>query len=681
MSLTVPMVLFYYPPWERYFADILPSQSSQSSRRLFISREGISEHVSSKQENATSESVMSPGRQQIGLVGLDHVVRDLMGCFELGKGALLHGPPGTGKSSLAACLAKLVGARLVTWESFLASSTDFVPGDFSTMEAIATDFFAIPNRVPIDKHAGRRVRRRSRSGEGPVILFLDEIDTLCPVRDQYSGVSAEARLTALILSLLSTLRLQSTLHPESYAKYIVIGATNRPFAIEPALRNPGRLDVEIHVPIPSEQERADILRYFLLNANTATPTTTPTNTCNGRAAAAAVQTPVRMDDQTDRALDLVAREFLIGYVGADIVHLCTILRSGRYGVRSSTDHSVHLSLADILDACQQNVPSTRRGFSMEFLSKLSHSSLFRESDADIHVDCSGSKMKRQERIMAEIDKVVHGLREAKQALKRSVVWPLLFPESFRTLGIQPSSGVLLYGPPGCAKTTVVRTFAMAVSAAFVSMSAADIFSPYLGQAEATIRSLFARARLCAPCIVFLDEIDALAGTRSTDGASEVNARVLATLLNEMDGVDVNASQRVVVIGATNRPWAVDPALARPGRLDSLVYVGLPDDETRLSILDSFISNVAASSRNTDSAHAALPTVATPSRQEWVAWTAGFSGAECASSCREAVLHAWGRGSFYNVEIDDWKIAAQSIRPQVDQSILLKFEQFRQSAPA
>jgi SpoVK/Ycf46/Vps4 family AAA+-type ATPase len=235
------------------------------------------------------------------------------------------------------------------------------------------------------------------------------------------------------------------------------------------------------------------------------------------------------------------------------------------------------------------------------------------------------------------------------------------------MGISASAGVLLYGPPGCAKTTLVRAFARFSQATFVSLAAADVFSPFVGAAEAVVRQAFARARQCSPCVIFIDEIDSLVGNRG-EHTSEVNSRVLATLLNEMDGIDTSTSEddRVIVVGATNRPWAIDAALLRPGRLDSLIFVGLPDDECRQRMTQMFLKTVPH-----ERGEEIVQTV--------VRRTEGWTGAEVEQMLREAVFHSWRNSHATQIEpllsLEDVLTAIAAVQPAVTNDVVGQYIRF------
>lgn len=360
----------------------------------------------------------------------------------------------------------------------------------------------------------------------PAIIFIDEIDSIAPKRGQVSG-EAEKRLVAQLLTLMDGL--------EPRANLIVIAATNRADAIDEALRRPGRFDREIVVGVPDERGRREILAIHTRG--------------------------MPLDEGVD--IGELART-TYGFVGADIAALT---REAAIEAVRRIMPRIDLTTATIPAEVLDELCVTREDFVGAL--KRVHPSAMRE-------------------VMVQAPNVrwadIGGLDAAAQRLKEGVELPMRDPEAFRRMGIRPAKGFLLYGPPGTGKTLLAKAVAREAEANFIATKSADLLSKWYGESEQQIARLFARARQVAPCIIFIDELDALVPARGGGGGEpQVTERVVNTLLAEMDGIE--EMQSVVVIGATNRPNLIDPALLRPGRLDELIYVTVPDAAGRRRILD------------------------------------------------------------------------------------------------
>ena len=418
------------------------------------------------------------------------------------KGLLLYGPPGTGKTRLARAVANESDASF-----FLINGPEIMGSAYGESEGRLREIF------------------EEAAKSAPSIVFIDEIDSIAPKRGSVQG-EAEKRVVAQLLTLMDGL--------EARANLVVIAATNRPEAIDEALRRPGRFDREIVVGVPDERGRREILGIHTRG--------------------------MPLGDKVDLA-ELARTTY--GFVGADLAAL----------TREAAIEAVRRIMPK-LNLEERTIPA-------EVLDELS---VTREDFLEALKRVQPSAMRE---VMVEAPRVrwddVGGLDAAQNRLKEGVELPLKDPDAFRRLGIRPAKGFLLYGPPGTGKTLLAKAVAREAEANFIATKSSDLLSKWYGESEQQITRLFQRARQVAPCVIFIDELDSLVPARGGGlGEPQVTERVVNTILAEMDGLE--ELQSVVVIGATNRPNLIDPARLRPGRFDELVYVGVPNQEGRRRIL-------------------------------------------------------------------------------------------------
>jgi transitional endoplasmic reticulum ATPase len=421
---------------------------------------------------------------------------------EAPKGVLLHGPPGTGKTLLARAVANETNAN----------------------------FYSIGGPEIMSKYYGEseeKLRNVFEQAEknAPSIIFIDEIDSIAPKREEVSG-EVERRIVAQLLSLMDGLK--------SRGKVVVIGATNRVNAIDPALRRPGRFDRELEIGVPDREGRLEILQIHTRGM------------------------PLAKDVNLEKLADISH-----GFVGADLQSL-----SKEAGMRS-----LRRILPDI-DLSSESIPS-------DTLRKII---VTMDDFMDVIKEMEPSAMRE---VFVEVPDIswddIGGLESIKQEMQEAVEWPLKYQGIFTFADAMPPKGILLYGPPGTGKTLMAKAAANESEANFISIKGPELLSKWVGESEKGVREIFRKARQAAPCIIFFDEIDAIAPKRGGDfGDSHVTERLISQLLTELDGLEILTN--VVVIGATNRPDIVDAALLRPGRFDRLLYVPPPDRDSRIQII-------------------------------------------------------------------------------------------------
>lgn len=485
------------------------------------------------------------------------------------KGVLLHGPPGTGKTLIAKAVASESGAS----------------------------FYSIQGPEIMNKYYGQteqnlRDKFREAQENLPAIIFIDEIDSIAPKRDEVKG-EVERRVVAQLLTLMDGL--------EERGRLIVIAATNRVDDIDAALRRPGRFDREIEIGVPDRNGREEILQVHTRNMPLA------------------------------EGVDLEAlSDMTHGFVGADLESLsreAAMKALRRYLPDFDLDGTVSPELLSKMEVCMED---------------------FRQALKEVEP----SSMRE---VLIEVPRVpwerVGGLEEVKQKLREVVELPITDPESFRKVGISPPKGVLLFGPPGTGKTLLAKAVATETSANFISIKGPEVLSKWVGDSEKAVREIFKKARQVAPCIIFLDEIDAIAPRRVGSGQNQVSERLVNQLLTSMDGIEEISG--VIVLGATNRPDILDGALLRSGRFDRRLFIGPPDREARLSIFGIHTAD--------------MPLAKDVDLDRLAEDTDGYTGADIEGICREAGLIALRENlKTKRVSMKHFKEALSEARPSIDE---------------
>jgi transitional endoplasmic reticulum ATPase len=497
------------------------------------------------------------------------------------QGVLLHGPPGTGKTLLAKAVANETSAS----------------------------FFSIAGPEIISKYYGESEQQlreifEDASEESPSIIFIDELDSIAPKREDVTG-EVERRVVAQLLTMMDGL--------ESRGQVIVIAATNRVDSVDPALRRPGRFDREIEIGVPDEVGREEILQIHTRG----------------------------MPLSDDVALSNLATE-THGFVGADIESL----------TKEAAMKALRRYLPEV-DLDEEDIPP----------SLIDRMIIKREDFRGALNEVSPSAMRE---VLVELPKIswddVGGLDDAKSQVQEAVEWPMNQPEKFERMGVTPPSGVLLYGPPGTGKTLMAKAVANETDANFISVRGPQLLSKWVGESEKAIRQTFRKARQVAPTVIFFDELDSLAPGRGGDVGSNVSERVVNQLLTELDGLE--DMEDVMVIGATNRPDMIDPALIRSGRFDRLVMIGEPNTEGREQILKIHTDDTPLS-----------PDV---SLRELAEMTGGYVGSDLESIGREAAIEALREDDdAETVDMKHFRAAMENVRPTITEEIRDYYEQMRE----
>jgi transitional endoplasmic reticulum ATPase len=500
------------------------------------------------------------------------------------KGVLLYGPPGTGKTLMAKAVANEAGAS----------------------------FYSIQGPEIMSKYYGQseeRLRDRFEEAEknAPSVLFIDELDSIAPKREEVTG-EVERRVVAQLLTLMDGL--------SGRGNVIVIGATNREDAIDPALRRPGRFDREIEIGVPDRAGRKEVMQIHTRGM------------------------PIEGgEDEKDKILDELAA-ITHGFVGADLAALA----------REAAMRALRRYLPDIdLD---KPIPS-------EVLEKMAvKMDDFKEALKDVEPSALREVVVEVPRVTWED---IGGLDSVKEKLKELVEMPLTNPKVFTRMGIKPSRGILLFGAPGTGKTLLAKAVANESQANFISIKGPEVMSKWVGESEKAVRQIFKKAKQVAPCIIFLDELDSIAPVRGMSSDSGVTERLVNQLLTSMDGVE--RLEGVVIVGATNRPDIVDQALLRAGRFDSLIHIPVPDRETRLKILKVHTKDMPLEGVDLEKLADELD---------------GFVGADIEGLCREAAMIALREDpKAKKVLPEHFEKARKTARPSVTEETKGFFEAFEE----
>ncbi|WP_460173327.1 CDC48 family AAA ATPase [Vulcanisaeta sp. JCM 14467] len=521
------------------------------------------------------------------------------------KGVLLIGPPGTGKTLLAKAVASEANAYFIS-----INGPEIMSKYYGESEAKLREIFEEAKK------------------NAPAIIFIDEIDAIAPKREEVTG-EVEKRVVAQLLTLMDGL--------QERGQVIVIGATNRPEAVDPALRRPGRFDREIYIGMPDKNARKEILQVHTRSVPLCTEDDVKEKIC---------------DPNDVVNIDEIA-EMTHGYTGADLAAL--VKEAAMIRLREAIDVTkeidldqpqippeqlarIKIRMRDFLEAMKYIQPTVLREVIVEV--------------PEVHWDDIG------------------GYENVKQELREMVEWPIKYPRYFEELGVDPPKGILLFGPPGTGKTLLAKAVATESNANFIAVRGPEILSKWFGESERAIREIFKKARMAAPCVIFFDEIDAIAPARGLRVDSGATDRIVNQLLAEMDGIA--PLKNVVVIAATNRADIIDPALLRPGRFDRIVYVPPPDENARFEILKVHIRNLKLADEVKDGNYKYLRDLARR--------TEGYTGADLAALVREAAMLALRETIRSNssqakpVGVEHFEEALKVVPPSLSKQDIARFEE-------
>lgn len=520
------------------------------------------------------------------------------------KGVLLYGPPGTGKTLIAKAVACETNAQFYT-----IAGPEIVSKFYGESEELLREIF------------------NEAQKNAPSIIFIDELDSIAPRREDVTG-EVERRIVAQLLTMLDGI--------EDRGQVIVVGATNRPDAIDPALRRPGRFDREIEIGVPSEADRLEILKIHTRNM----PLEGARRLHSVKKATK--RTEEIYEEKANRLLTELSR-ITRGFTGADLSAL--VREAALVSLRRQVDTDslgndavpeeellkLEVTEADFRQALHTITPTAMREISVE---------------------------------TANISwKDIGGYVDALREIQESVSLPLTDKSRFTALGIKPPKGVLLYGPPGTGKTLIAKAVAAESGTNFIPIKGPQLLSKWVGESEKAVRQIFKKARQAAPSIIFFDEIDALTRTRSGESSSEVSANVLNQILTEMDGIE--ELNDVVILAASNRPDIIDPALLRSGRFDRLIYIAEPTLSDRKAILSVQTKKMPLAVNNKRKLI-----------EGFAKETEGFTGADLSALVREAAMRALRNGTT-SVSEEDFTAALSAVHPTMTPKVREYYEAIRQ----
>jgi transitional endoplasmic reticulum ATPase len=540
------------------------------------------------------------------------------------KGILLYGPPGTGKTLLARAVANESEANFI-----VINGPEIMSKFYGDSEKKIREIFDDAQK------------------NSPSIIFIDEIDAIAPKRDEIQG-EVERRVVSQLLTMMDGL--------QSRGKVVVIGATNRPNAIDPALRRPGRFDREVEIKVPDMSGRLAILKIHTRGMPLISPRDkgyVHKKIDSLRNSVKDLKISKKQEDEKQKEIDEVSKtienlEKLKAKLLSDVAKNYKIVE--RMDVEDR-DLLNSVFMEGMIDELARKTHGFV-GADLESLTKEAAMGVLRENIHKFNLDegeeipvevLESLKVSKKSfddalrvvrpsamrEVLVETPSVgwedVGGLNNVKQDLAEAVEWPLKFPKSFTRMGIRPPKGILLYGPPGTGKTLLAKAVAKESEANFIQVKGPSLLSMWVGKSEEAIRKVFERARQVSPCIIFFDEIDSLASRRGGHGSgSKVTENVLNQMLAEMDGIeDLN---NVIVIGATNRPDMLDPALMRPGRFDRIVFVPVPEEDGRAKVVEIHTKDMPIDGKK-------------KLVEEIAKKTSGYTGADLESLAREAAMLA------------------------------------------